>query len=394
MASGHQITSPRDFTATRAALAMARHMPGDLYTSPEIYAREVETIFTKDWLCVGRVEEFEKPGAYRAFHIVDEPVIVCRDKTGALHAFANVCRHRGVEVVTGEGYLDKFSCPYHAWLYDLDGSLISAPHSEKSEGFDFTDCRLHEFKLDTWGGWIFVNLDSNAVGLADYLDEDGVRETAGFLRQESTRLADKFVTEVDCNWKLVTENFMDMYHTVVIHSSTFAKHFPLDGFEYRLTKHGFHAEYQSLTMAPEGVSQFGAMPWMDETYGSWMKGKGVSRNHEHYAFTTYVRPNFSIFGRFDLVQPLTYFPLGPERTRITAYTLFPEQHFALPDFDERLRPYRELIRAAIEEDREMVNSLQNGLRSRYFAPGPTVALEEPIHHFLNRYLDRMFGATS
>ena len=366
-------------------------MPGDLYTSSEIYAREVETIFTKDWLCIGRVEEFEQPGDFGAFHIVGEPIIVCRDKASALHAFANVCRHRGVEVVTGEGRLDKFSCPYHAWLYDLDGQLISAPHSDASEGFDFANCRLHEFKLDTWDGWIFVNLDPNAVALADYLDADGTRETVNFLHQDKTRLADKFVTEVDCNWKLVAENFMDMYHTVVIHSSTFAKHFPLDGFDYRLTKHGFHAEYQSLTMAPEGVSEFGAMPWMDDACGSWMQGKGVARNHEHFAFTTYIRPNLNIFGRFDLVQPLTYFPLGPDRTRITAYTLFPEQHFDLPDFHERLRPYHDLIRSVIEEDRSMVNSLQNGLRSRYFEPGPTVHLEEPIHHFLNRYLDRMFG---
>ena len=127
----------------------ARHMPGDLYTSAEIYTHEVDTIFTKDWLCIGRVEEFAQPGAFRAFHIVDEPIIVCRDKAGLLHAFANVCRHRSVEVVTGEGRLDKFSCPYHGWLYDLDGGLISAPHSDETEGFDFSDCRLHEFNLDT-----------------------------------------------------------------------------------------------------------------------------------------------------------------------------------------------------------------------------------------------------
>ena len=86
-------------------------MPGDLYTSSEIYAREVETIFTKDWLCIGRVEEFEQPGDFGAFHIVGEPIIVCRDKASALHAFANVCRHRGVEVVTGEGRLRQIQLP-------------------------------------------------------------------------------------------------------------------------------------------------------------------------------------------------------------------------------------------------------------------------------------------
>ena len=221
-----------------------------------------------------------------------------------------------------------------------------------------------------------------------------MREIAEFLHQEETRLAYKFETEVDCNWKLVAENFMDMYHTVVIHSDSFAKHFPLEGLDYRLTKHGCHAEYQSHTMATDGISQFGPMPWMDASCAPWMEGKGVSRNDEHFAFTVYVRPNMSVFGRFDLAQPLIYYPLGPDRTRIFAYTLFPKQHFDLPDFEQRLKPYKELIAAVIEEDREMLDSLQKGLRSRFFAPGPTVALEKPIHHLLNRYLDRIFGEAS
>ena len=81
---------------------------------------EIEKIFTKDWLCVGRVEEFQNPGDYRAFRIAEEPVLLCRDTSGTLHGFANVCRHRGVEIATGEGNLKKFNCPYHAWMYDLD----------------------------------------------------------------------------------------------------------------------------------------------------------------------------------------------------------------------------------------------------------------------------------
>ena len=93
---------------------------------------EIEKIFTKDWLCVGRVEEFQNPGDYRAFRIAEEPVLLCRDTSGTLHGFANVCRHRGVEIATGEGNLKKFNCPYHAWMYDLDGQLISAPFSDRN----------------------------------------------------------------------------------------------------------------------------------------------------------------------------------------------------------------------------------------------------------------------
>ena len=96
---------------TREPLDRARHAPGYVYTSPEILRLESERLFARDWLFVGRAEEFEKPGDYRAFRLLDEPVVLARDKEGRLHAFANVCVHRGVEVASGAGNTDSFSCP-------------------------------------------------------------------------------------------------------------------------------------------------------------------------------------------------------------------------------------------------------------------------------------------
>ena len=111
---------------TRRSLGTARHLPGFLYTAPEIFDYEVETIFMKEWLCVGRVEEFENEGDYRAIRIASEPLLVCRDGAGRLNAFSNVCRHRGVEVATGDGNLKSFRCPYHSWVYDLEGKLLGS----------------------------------------------------------------------------------------------------------------------------------------------------------------------------------------------------------------------------------------------------------------------------
>jgi phenylpropionate dioxygenase-like ring-hydroxylating dioxygenase large terminal subunit len=124
------------------------------------------------------------------------------------------------------------------------------------------------------------------------------------------------------------------------------------------------------------------------------QAKGVGRDDPLYAFTIFVRPCMNIFARYDLVQPITYFPLGPDKTEVSVYTLFPAVHFARPDFEANAQIYRDFIRVVIEEDRAMLDSLQRGLKSRRFVPGPTVALEMPIHHMLNRYLDRMFGGAS
>ena len=95
----------------RSALNRARHLPGYIYTSAEIFQREKENIFMKDWLCVARVEEVEKPGDFMTFRIMDEPAVVARDRDGKLNAFANVCAHRGVEVASGEGNAEEFTCP-------------------------------------------------------------------------------------------------------------------------------------------------------------------------------------------------------------------------------------------------------------------------------------------
>ena len=99
---------------TRANLTEARHLPGFYYTSPEIFQRELDTIFMREWLCVGRVEEFEKSGDYHALRIAGEPLVVCRGSDNQLRAFRNLCQHRGVEDAVGQGNTTRFTCRYHA----------------------------------------------------------------------------------------------------------------------------------------------------------------------------------------------------------------------------------------------------------------------------------------
>ena len=369
----------RDFAGTRKELLQARHLPGEFYTSPEIYAREIEQIFMRDWICIGRVEQYPNPGDYRALRIAGEPVLVCRDQTGTLRALANVCQHRGVEVVQGEGNAKEFSCPYHAWVYGLDGGLVGAPYSREVVDFDFKSCRLPAVQLGTWAGYIFINFDAKAQSLDEYLAADRVQEVAAFLRADETRVADEYVFDLDCNWKFVPENLMDIYHVGVIHSSTFGKGFPVEKFPFHLTKYGYHSEYESLTMAPDGAWLFGKpMPWLEQ------KSKS-------FAFTVFIRPSFNMFARPDMLQPWFCHPIGPDKTRVTVLTQYPEEWFEQPAFEQKNQLVKDFIRLVANEDKEMMHSLQNGVGSRNFTPGPTMGLEKAIHHLLNSYLDRMFG---
>ena len=368
-----------DYSRTRDELLRARHLPGEFYTSPDIFNQEIEQIFMKDWICVGRVEQFSEPGDYRALRIADEPLVICKDTDGNLRAFANVCRHRGVEVAQGEGNVKEFTCPYHAWVYGLDGSLTGAPYSNEVPDFDWKSCRLPTIQLDTWAGYIFINFDSAAESLDAFLAADRVQEVAGFLRAEDTRIGDVYTFDIDCNWKFVPENLMDIYHVGVIHGTSFGKGFPVHKFPFYLTKYGYHSEYQSLTMAPEGAWLFGKpMPWLKD-------------KHERFAFTIFIRPSFNMFARPDLLQPWFCHPISAEKTRITILTQYPEEWFEQAAFEQKNQVVAEYIRLVADEDKEMMRSLQNGVGSRNFHPGPTMGLEKAIHHLLNSYLDRMFG---
>jgi len=369
----------QDYSQTRNELLQARHLPGGFYKSPEIFDREMEEIFMKDWLCVGRVEQYPNNGDYRAFRIAGEPVVICKDEGGVIRAFANVCRHRGVEVIQGEGNVKEFTCPYHAWVYGLDGSLVGAPYSNEVPDFDWKSCRLKVIQLDTWAGYIFINFNPAAESLDEFLKFNQVQELAGFLCAEDTRVADVYTFDIECNWKFIPENLMDIYHVGVIHGSSFGKGFPVQKFPFRLTKTGYHSEYQSLTMAPDGAWLFGkSMPWLKD-------------KHERFAFTIFIPPTFTMFARPDMLQPWFWHPISHDKTRITILTQFPEEWFEQPAFEQKRQVIADFIRLVADEDKEMMRSLQNGVGSRNFDPGPTMGLEKLIHHQLNTYLDRMFG---
>ncbi len=377
-----------DFSATRRHLEKSRHLPGEFYYSPEIFQREIDEIFMKDWICVGRVEQYDKPGDYRALRIAGEPLLVTKDEHGKLHAFANVCRHRGVEVASGTGNLKEFTCPYHAWVYGLDGRLKGAPLSKSvdKDNFDFKNCTLPPVKLDTWGGYIFVNFDPKSMSFADYMAIGGVPKFENLLHPEETLIGDDYTFEIDCNWKFVPENLSDFYHVKVVHAASFGKRFP-DNPEWTFEPEGrFHSEYDAFTMAPEGMSLFGPMPWLKD-----------QRPSPTYACAFYLQPSLNIFGRQDCIQPWVTHPITPERTRVTIWTQFPKQHFTdLPPaaFEARNKVYADFIRLVAGEDGAMLLSLQNGVKSRCFEPGPMVGLENTLHYFYNYYLDRLFGRGS
>ncbi len=366
-----------DFDQTHRPVEAARHAPAEIYTSPELFRLEKEQIFMRDWLAVGREEEIPNAGDYTALRILDEPVLLVRDKQGRINAFANICLHRGVEICTGTGNKRALNCPFHGWTYDLSGKLIGAPLMRESENFDFDTCRLPAIRCELWKGWIFITFDKDAPPLAKHVAT--LEQDFGYLRQEDCRLAVKTVCEVDCNWKIVVENFIDFYHVNVVHTTTNGRDFTKEAYKFSpRPRGGYVAEYNSGPSTFSKKPVFGRMPWMED-------------KPESYSVSGLLAPNFTLFGRVDDVHPYVTWPLSLTKSRVIVYTLLPRIYFDQPGFAEKVEAYREFQQRVLSEDAEMLRSLQNGLGSRNFVPGRMANLERGVQHVLNGYLDRIFA---
>ena len=356
------------FDGILSALDHAAHAPGAIYHSDDYFQREKHKLFLREWLCVGRVEEIEKPGDYMTLTVVDEPVIVARDEAGLIHAYSNMCAHRGVAVASGAGNTKEFACPYHGWLYDLRGQLIGAPYMKEAAGFNPADCRLRNIKAGTWGGWIFINFDQGSAPLSEMISDFAA--DYDLLQQENCRMAFKIELEWDCNWKFLVENLMDVYHVGVLHAGTFGRTIDPAKFPASLrARGGFSAFFDARPYTADGTSRFGKMPWLDRP--------------ETFASVGYFSPNFCMLARSDFVRPYVIWPISATRSRSVAYILFPSDRFERPDFDELAADYDRFVRMVIEEDRPMLLTLQNITRSSMFSPGRLSSLEKPIHHMLN-----------
>src|SRR5215472_10023041 len=164
----------RDDNAERPC-RVQQSLPSSYYTEPQIFRREQEAIFGREWFCAGREEDIVAPGDYRALEVAGESVLVVRTKRGELKAHYNVCRHRGARLCATPQTTDwnvavsggvmpggTIRCPYHQWTYGLEGELLGAPFLGDHDGFRREDFSLYPVGLDCWGGFIFLKLDSQA----------------------------------------------------------------------------------------------------------------------------------------------------------------------------------------------------------------------------------------
>ena len=198
-------------------LAEGWTLPASWYTDPAVYELEREHIFATSWQYACPAEQVSVPGAFMTMHAGHVPVVIVRGRDGELRGFVNVCRHRGHLVAKDTGCRETLQCPYHAWTYELDGTLRRAPRAEREPGFDPAHFSLLPVAVDTWGPFVFVNPSASAEPVATVLADipsriDGCGVDLSTLRFQSHH---EWPSEV--NWKVAIENYLECYHCAVAH---------------------------------------------------------------------------------------------------------------------------------------------------------------------------------
>ena len=212
------------------------------YTDPKFLQIEREQIFHRSWQFLCHEEKLPEPGSYVTLSIEGQPVVAMRNREGDLKAFYNVCKHRGHELLSGEGQTRRITCPYHAWTYDLNGSLVVAPRSEHIENFNLKEICLDKVQIEVFCHLVFVNLDPDAAPLAQQAGDlaDELMQFAPDLA--NLTFATRLTYKIKANWKAVVDNFLECYHCPVAHKG-FSSMIDMD--TYKVKTHGIYSSHMA-----------------------------------------------------------------------------------------------------------------------------------------------------
>ena len=364
------------YAGVRRPLEDAETLPPHCYTSGAFYQREVKRIFMKVWNFIGRADRIANPGDYFTLEFAGVPVIVVRDQDGRVRAHANSCRHRGALIGFGEGNCRAFKCPYHSWVYGLDGKLLGAPEIDCTRHFAFEDYGLVPVRLEEWAGFIFINFDAEAAPLSAWLgDLPEQLASYNFADMVCTRRVDYLL---ECNWKVYVENAMEAYHVATVHRSTLQK--------------------QKGRMAEQQVTRGEWIALWKEHEGS----RALLTGDVGFPFIAGLAGKAAAGSWYPLIYPSTMFgatkdcmwwlemhPISVSQTRLIVGSCFPKATAARPDFAEVAARYYKRWDISIPEDNEISAIQQRGLASPLARPGRLTYLEPLVHDLGNWVLDRV-----
>jgi len=350
-----------------APLAEASTIPASWYTDERLFELEEQTIFSRSWQFAARIDQLNKPGDYVTGEVAGEPIVVVRGGDNSLRAFFNVCRHHAAAVMTERaGHANQMRCPYHGWTYSLEGELKGTPDFSGVCDFDRANNGLVPIGIGTWEKWVFLKLEGDhlnesSAGLDEFLGIDLIDQFQKLHLGDLHWVESRRYT-LNCNWKVFVDNYLDGgYHVPHLHKGLDSV---LNYSNYSI-ENGEHFCLQSSPMA-EGD---------DDGVNAVRTGKR--------ALYYWLYPNFMMNWYEGMLDTNLVRPLAVDRTEVIFDFYFAdvsasalERNLASIEVSDRIQ----------QEDLDICESVQRGLRSRSYKAGRLSVRREAGEHLFHRLL--------
>jgi len=368
-------------------LELAATLPREAYTDEDYFAFERRTVLEADWMCVAHVSEVKEPGSFLALDLLGEPLMVVRTRAGDIRVLSRVCAHRAMDIIpdcTGApqaGSATVLTCPYHRWVYNLDGSLRGCPHMERAAEFDKADWRLAEFRSEVWNGFVFVNIDGQAPPLAAQY-----AEFAGLVAPwpaADMEVVVRLGWDCDFNWKVMIENWMESYHHIGTHSTTLEPSMPGRNTWADAERPHFIRAHLPFNEALKGELEAAIATGRRQPGFRPVDGLTFDQQAEWGLYLGH--PCFMFLTMRDRLLWYRLLPVSAERCRLDTMMLATPDSARDPDYAATLEAETRMLREFHTEDMVVNAAVQRGLRSRRAVRGRLSHLEEPIW-LIQRYL--------
>ena len=384
----------------RLPIEKASTLIPDAYTSDNFFALEQEKIFSNSWVAVGCLPKLRKQGDILVTEVAGRSILVVRVKKNKLMAFYNVCRHRGSKLLNESCNIKKIRCPYHAWIYGLDGECLGTPIFQNgkppenetvksyADHFDKKNYGLYPVSVRSWGFLIFVNLNmGTSNGISEEEITAGFKEWLGDLPQKfQSHVLEKWLISneknynVASNYKLIEENFMEYYHLPFVHPE-------LSNVSRVEDHHRCQGKGMYTGMLTTPVSRD-----VDSVWLNLPTAQGLDKQHLKVAYHICIFPNVTITILPNHAFCMITDPIRANQTKERTFLLTPPGTLANKS---HIKMFLELVKfwdIINTQDLGIVERVQEGLSNTAFTGGPmSLKFEEPLHRYQNWVADRMCG---
>jgi len=374
------------------------------YTDPDVYELEIERIINRNWIFAGHASQLPEAGDFKVLNVARESAIIVRGTDGELKGFANVCRHRGSLVcLDADGHADKFVCPYHGWMYDIDGKLFAARNMP--DDFDMAAHGLNPVSVDVIHGLIFVCFTDTPLSLEGAKRD--LAEPMAMFDFENLKVAAQKSYEIPANWKLSIENYQECYHCATAHPEYARMHTLMLDRDKRERVQGRMLE----RMESCGVKDI-FIDYIDTAARPGEMGYGYSRTALFDKYKTGSRDGGPVapllgdltdydggasdfsFGAFsfllaysDHVVAYVFTPIDQNNSNCEIYWLVRADVEEGADYDVEALTW--LWDVTTKADKEIIVNNSKGVHSKYYRPGPFSGMERPERIYIEWILEEL-----